>query len=97
MATRTIDLFDVTFDIDYSATPYRAATFDSPAEGGDLEVEVIYIAGHDVTDILSDKAKDLIHEHVANQLESWADEDRDEQLQDQAEAHAFDLEYREAA
>ena len=44
---------DVELTITYDATPYVAATWDDPAEGGETEITSITMEGNEVYDLLA--------------------------------------------
>ena len=53
---------DMTIEFDWS--PYEPATWDSPAEGGEVEVLAIFIGDQEVTDLLDDKIVNMVREHL---------------------------------
>ena len=98
MATRTIELLGVDFEVSYSATSFHPATFDDPAYGGEVEIETISIGGFELEDgILSDKMMAMLQKHVAANVDSWAAEDRASAQEDEAERRYEDRLMREAA
>lgn len=98
MATRTVELLGVDFEVTYSATPFHPATFNDPAYGGDVEIESVSIGGFDIDDgILSEKMMAMLQTHVAANVDSWAAEDRASAQEDEAERRYEDRLMREAA
>lgn len=98
MATRTIDLLGVEFEVSYTATPFHPATFSDPAYGGEVEIESVSIGGFEIEDgILSDKAMAMLQSHVAANVDSWAAEDRACAAEDEAERRYEERLMREAA
>jgi hypothetical protein len=98
MATRTVELLGVDFEVTYSATPFHPATFNDPAYGGDVEIESVSIGGFELDDgILSDKMKAMLQTHVAANVDSWAAEDRASAAEDEAERRYEERLMREAA
>lgn len=98
MATRTIDLLGIEFEVSYSATPYHPATFNDPAYGGEVEIETVSIGGFELDDgILSDKMMAMLHEHVAANVDQWAAEDNACAAEDAAERRYEERMMREAA
>ncbi len=96
--TKTFFIGDVEFEVEFSSTPYRPAKISGPpencypAEGGEVELESISIGGFEVTEVLSDAAYNKIKtmcEEAASECEKDA---RDQALEDEAEAKAFDRE-----
>lgn len=94
---RTVTVHDVDFDVVYEGTELVPATFDSPAEGGDVDIEEIYIGDQQVDHILPEaitkKIRLILEEGLA---EEFADI-RNQAEQDRAEARHYEMMEREAA
>ena len=86
---RTITVLDVDFEVEFNATPFEPCSWDSPASGGEVEVEGVYLDGNDVMGLLSQWALDQIQE----QLEAidHDGERREEAAIAKAEARAYRL------
>ena len=79
---KTITVYEVDFEVEFNATPYVAATFYDPAEGGEVEIEGVYLNGTEVTDMLAQHVMDKIE----MQLIDWAAKAEDEVNDDYADA-----------
>lgn len=94
---RTITVHDVDFDVVYQGTELVPATLDDPAEGGDVDIEEIYIGDQQVDHILPEaitkKIRLILEEGLA---EEFADI-RNQAEQDRAEARHYEMMEREAA
>ena len=66
--TLTIEFRGVEFDVEFDYTPYRAATYDSPAEGGDADILSVSIAGYEVSSLLSDWTIEHLRYEVEAQI-----------------------------
>lgn len=86
MLRKSFSACDIVLDVEFTATPYIPATYDNPQEGGEVEVQAIYLEGLEVTDILSqwvlDKAEEVAGDSAAELLQEQCDSD----LEDEAEA-----------
>lgn len=81
---RTITISDVELQVEYSATEYRPATFHEPAEGGEVEIEGVYLDGNEVGHMLAD----WVEARILEQLRSGIAEDQHQAEEDEAEAKA---------
>lgn len=98
MATRTISLFGIDFEVTYTATPSHPATFYDPAYGGDVEIESVSIGGFEIKEgVLSESAEERIRKEVSANVDSWSAEDRASAQEDEAERRYEDRLMREAA
>jgi len=90
---RVITVCDVDLDVEYDATPYRHATWNDPAEGGEVEITGVCLEGNDVIQLLSDWTLKEIQtqleriDHTAEAreeracaAESYAESRRDDEL-----------------
>lgn len=86
--TKTFYIGDVEFEVEFSSTPYVPAKISGPpehcypAEGGEVEIESIFIGEFEVSDVISEATRDKIQglaEEAAPEIE--------------AEARASDAEY----
>lgn len=64
-----ITVNEVDFQVQGVYYPYVAATHEQPPEGGYFEVDIIEIAGYDVTEIIQDYIWDIIEEKCYNLCE----------------------------
>lgn len=94
---KTITSHGVDFEVEYNATQYRAATYWEPAEGGEVEIESIFISDQDVWEILPEKVVSDIQQQLEGGLESDAAEARAQAAEDRAEARYEEMMLREAA
>ena len=81
-----IECCGITFEVFYTGTEYRPATYFEPAEGGELEMEEIFIEGVEVSEVISDSVLEMIR----SKLEASLDEDLQSAAEDAAEGRAFD-------
>lgn len=81
---KSVTAYGVTFDVDYYATAGRAGTHWEPPEPAELEIENVYIAGQNITELLQQCVLDAIYEA----LDSGIDDDHQQELEDAAEARA---------
>ena len=81
-ATRTIEFRGIEFDVEFDYTPYRSATHLSPAEGGDVDLLSISVAGYEMSALLSDWAV----EHIRYEVEALIPEIMTEEIIAAAEA-----------
>jgi hypothetical protein len=82
--TKSVTSYGVTFDVEYSASAGRAGTYWEPPEPAELEIENIYIAGQELTELLQQCVLDDIYER----LDSGLDDDKQQAEEDAAEALA---------
>lgn len=87
MATRTIKLFGISWEVEYSATKFHPATFDEPAYGG-VEIEAIRVEGNDMTDHLGEATGNAIQAYVKDNLAEWEAEEAAMAAEDKAERQA---------
>ena len=78
-----ITINEVEFDIYFNQTQYVPATWDDPAYGGEVEIEVIQLDGNDVTELLSQWVFDKILDELTET--DWLKEEKDQAMQDEAE------------
>lgn len=76
MATRTIIVCGVSVTVDFDYTPYRAATFYDPADGGDVDVNEIYIGGEEISGIVTEKFCDAVREKLEEERAERIHEER---------------------
>ena len=50
----TVVVGDLEFEVEFNATPYRAATWHEPAEGGEVEIEGISLEGFEMMEYLNE-------------------------------------------
>ena len=91
---RIVEVLGVDLDVEYDYSPYIAATWDDPAEGGEVEITGITLDGTDVLQLLSDwtleqiqdKLESIDHEgeareeRICAQQEYWASRREDERM-----------------
>lgn len=84
---RTVTINDVELQVEYSRSGYRPASFDSPSEGGDVEIEAVFLDGNNVTGLLADWVMERITESLEfhlhddlRQAKAGAEEDLAERL-----------------
>jgi len=84
---RTITINDVELQVEYSRSGYRPASFDSPSEGGDVEIEAVFLDGNNVSELLADWVMERITESLEfhlhddlRQAKAAAEEDLAERL-----------------
>lgn len=97
MATRTIIVCGVSVTVDFDYTPYRAATFHDPAEGGDVDVNEIYIGGEEISGIVTEKFCDAVREKLEEELPAVEAEERACAEEERAERIHEERMMREAA
>ena len=85
-----IECCGITFEVFYTGTKYRPATYFEPAEGGELEIEEIFIEGVEVSEVLSDSVLEMIK----GKIEASIADDQRSAAEDAAE---YLRECREAA
>lgn len=87
MMQRTVSINDVDLLVEYTRSEYLPDSFDTPAEGGDVEIQAVAIDGNNVTGLLADWVTERIADALAfylhddlQQEKQLADEDRAERL-----------------
>lgn len=94
---RIVMINDVELTVYFSTTEFRAATFKRPADGGEIEIEGVYIDGNAVGEMLAD----WVNGRIVEQLREAAGEMKLEAQQAEAERRADEARdmqmYREAA
>lgn len=94
---KTVTINDVDMDVEYSGTEYRPATWNDPAEGGEVEIEAVLLDGKDVTELLADWVLDRIREKLEEELQDDLREAKACAGEDRAEALREERMMREAA
>lgn len=94
---RIVTINDVDLTVYFSTTDFRAATFSQPADGGEIEIEAIYLEGNEISELLAD----AITEQIVDKLRQEAAEMQREAEEGEAERRADEARdmrlYREAA
>ena len=84
----TATVYDVELDVTFDITPYKPAKLwgdDAlPEEGGEIDIEYVYLEGVDVTKLFSGEVIEMIEEQCYAYAESKADDDAADFLADQA-------------
>lgn len=80
--SRTVSIWGVDYDVEFDCVPYTPATWDDPAEGGEVEVTGISLGGYEITDHLSERVRDLI----TRELERYVRHDMKRERRDSAYA-----------
>lgn len=79
--TKTFYVGDVEFEVEFNSSPYVPAKISGPpehcypAEGGDVEIESIFIGEFEVSDVISEATRDKLQdlaEEAAPELEAEA-------------------------
>jgi hypothetical protein len=83
-STKTITINDVDLDVVYSATKFVPATFHDPAEGGEVEIEDVYLEGNELSGMLAD----WVMAEILDKLKDVLGDDERQAEEDAAEAKA---------
>ena len=86
MLRKSFSAGDIVLDVEFTATPYIPATYDNPQEGGEVEVQGIYLEGLEVTDILSQWVLDKAEGVAGDSAVELMQERLDSAMEDEAEA-----------
>lgn len=87
MTVRNVMICDVEFVVDFEFTKTVRATYDHPADGGEIEIEAICLDGHEVSEMLADWVTDRIKEKLQDELGEIEQDALEDALMEQAEAH----------
>ena len=96
--TKTFYIGDVEFEVEFSSTPYKPAKISGPpeqcypAEGGEVEIESISIGDFEVSDVISDAARNTLQRMAEEAAYDCEADARDTALADSAEARYYDRE-----
>ena len=86
MLRKSFSAGDIVLDVEFTATPYIPATWDDPAEGGEIEVQDIYLEGLCVTQILAQWVLDKAEEVAGDSAAELMSDQHDSDMADAAEA-----------
>lgn len=92
MFTETISVNGVDFVVEFSASPYKPAKISGPpelcyeAEGGEIQIESIYIGDQEVDDVISDSVRDKIISKCQDLAPDLLQDEADNDKADAAEA-----------
>ena len=64
----TVIVCGVEFDVEFDYSKPVKATRYQPAEGGEVDLNEVFIGGQEVTDIIRDRVKYLIREKIEEKL-----------------------------
>jgi hypothetical protein len=86
MLKKSFSADDIVLDVEFTATPYIPATYDDPAEGGEVEVQAIYLEGLEISGILAQWVLDLAEEVAGDSATELMRDQRESDMEDEAEA-----------
>ena len=73
---RSITICGTNMTVEFDWSPYQPATWDDPAEGGEVEILNVLIGDQEVTDLLDDKIVEMIQEHLEELIPAMEQEER---------------------
>ncbi len=97
MSTKTVTIYDVELEVEFSYTDYEPAKVDGPPEdcypeyGGEIEINSITIDQWDVYPLLSDVVVETITAEIQEGLADYIKEEQELAEQDAAEYRADSL------